>query len=129
MDEIIVKTSKGLPDIEIKSGQANLTSFAIDIWDVGTQSWVKVGDDTDNSTKFTLPGPIDDLNHRTLRWTVILDSLTHQPHDSYDVTVGVSQQGTDVSGSPKRYADEFKLGQDGKPRQKQIQEQVEVIVQ
>lgn len=128
MDQITVKKDKGLPTIEIVSGMANLTSFFIGIWDVPSQSWTKIGDDKDNETKFNLP-PIDTLNLRKISWAVVLDSLTQQPHDTYDVTISVSQDGNDVAGSPKRYQNEFTLGADGKPRRKEIREQVEVVVQ
>jgi hypothetical protein len=117
---------KGIPDIEVLIGGANLGSYVVQLWDDNKGSWKTVGEGANNDAiqdKFPLPGPLAALDQCLLRWTLVIDSLTGKDGDRYSAVVSIEQRGVVVSGGLFPYEDAFAT-KNGAPLQQVISQTV-----
>jgi hypothetical protein len=123
---VAIKKNKGIPDIEVLIGGANLGSYAVQLWDDSKGSWKTVREGANNDPvqdKFPLPGPMAALDQTLLRWTIIIDSLTGKNGDRYQAVVALSQHGVVVPKGLFPYEDAFDT-KNGQPLQQVISQTV-----
>jgi hypothetical protein len=121
-----IQKSKGIPDIEVLIGGANLGSYVVQLWNDSKGSWTTVREGANNDPvqdKFPLPGPMAALDQTLLRWTIVIDSLTGKDGDRYQAVVSLSQRGVVVPNGLFPYEDAFQT-KNGQPLQQVISQTV-----